>query len=44
VRMEPFAMEDPVCVRRSDGMCHGAVFKHGSQRGPQLRITDNLFV
>jgi hypothetical protein len=44
VRMEAFAMEDPVCVRRSDGMCHGQVFKHGSQRGPQLRITDNLFV
>jgi hypothetical protein len=44
VRMEPFPMEDPVCVRRSDGMCHGSVFKHGSQRGPQLRLTDNLFV
>jgi hypothetical protein len=44
VRMEPFPMEDPVCVRRSNGMCHGAVFKHGSQRGPQLRIKDNLFV
>jgi hypothetical protein len=44
VRMEPFPMEDPVCVKRSDGMCHGEVFKHGYQRGPQLRITDNLFV
>jgi hypothetical protein len=44
VRMEPFPMEDTVCVRRSNGMCHGELFKHGSQRGPQLRITDNLFV
>jgi hypothetical protein len=44
VRMQPFPMEDPVCVRRSDGLCHGAMFKHGSQRAPQLRITDNLFV
>jgi hypothetical protein len=44
VRMQPFAQEDPVCVRRSDGMCHGSVFKHGYQRGPQLRIKDNLFV
>jgi hypothetical protein len=45
VRMEPFPMEDPVCLKRSNGMCHGAVFKHGApKRGPQLRITDNLFV
>ena len=44
VRMEPFPMEDPVCLKRSNGMCHGEVFKHGYQRAPQLRITDNLFV
>lgn len=44
VRMQAFRMEDPVCEKRSAGMCHGAIFKHGSQRAPQLKITNNLFV